>query len=213
MSQKALSPLSTRLCLICLTLLICWLPASPGPAVSGEALADSAGKASPWIFQKNSAPDEAKQNIERIISRVQQLQAKIAEIRNNALDKHPELEKMLKKLVLTRKEIMGTHLEQENVDLQRLEEIGKKLQDNGIPPEKTKTLKQEQKKLVLGYRIAENRTAQNDELQELRKNFYTELMEAAKKENPNAEKMLDELNMLQHQLQLANPTVMSGGAQ
>ncbi len=214
MSRKALSPIHSRLLLIfCLTFLIGWLPATPGPAGSGVALAGSDGKPSPVISQDNSAPDEAKENIERIRSRVQELQAEIAEIRNQALDKHPELERMLKKLVLTRNEIMEKHLDRENVDFQRLEEIGKQLQADEIPPEKAEALKQEQKQLVLGYRKAETRTAQDETLQELRENFYTELMRAAKKENPDAEKMLDELNMLRHQLQLANPATMPDGQQ
>jgi len=214
MSRKALSPLHSRLLLICcLTFVIGVLPATPGPAGSGVALAEPDGKTAAGISQDTSAPSEAKENIERIRSRVQQLQAEIAEIRNQALDKNPELEKMLKRLVLTRKEIMENHLDQENVDLQRLEEIGNQLQDDGIPPEKTKALKQEQKRIVLSYRLAENRTAQDETLQELRKNFYTELMKAAKKENPDAEKMLDELNMLRHQLQLANPATISDGQQ
>jgi len=193
--------------------MIGWLPAFPGPAGSGNALAGSAGKAEPGVSQNNSASGEARENIERIRSRVQRLQAEIAEIRNQALNKHPELEKILKKLVLTRNEIMQTHLEQENVDLQRLEEIGKQLQNDGLPPEKSKALKQEQKEIVIAYRIAENRTAQDEKLQELRKNFYTKLMKAAKKENPDAEKILDELNMLRHQLQLTNPTALPDGAQ
>jgi len=214
MARKALSPLHRRLLLICcFTFVIGVLPATPGPAGSGVALAGPDGKTAPGISQNNSTPSEAKENIERIRSKVQQLQAQIAEIRNQALDKHPELEEMLKKLVLTRNEIMETHLDKENVDLQRLEEIGKQLQDDGIAPEKTKALKQEQKQIVLSYRIAQNRTAQDETLQELRKKFYTELMKAAKKENPDAEKMLDELNMRRHQLQLANPAIMSDGQQ
>ena len=107
--------------------------------------------------------------------------------------------------------MLEKNLEQEQVDMQRLEEIEKSLRSGSVPPAREKKLEQEKKKMALGYEIARNRTAQNESLQALRKKFYTQLMAAAEKENPSIEKMLDELNMLRHQLQYVNPEAMSRG--
>ncbi|MCF8035830.1 MAG: hypothetical protein K9K62_03040 [Desulfobacteraceae bacterium] len=209
MLPKALKSPAAGFGLILLGAAICLLQVTPAvQAGSPEQKSLSDGKPDAGMPQKSADRAEKKKNIERMRSRVRVLQAEIAEIRDNALDNNPKLEELLKKLVLTRNEIMEKNLERKNVDMQRLEEIEKQLQDATISPEKQKDLEKERMQMILGYRIAEKRTAQNETLKELRERFYTELMKAAKKENPAAEKKLDELNMLKHQLQFVDPEVL-----
>lgn len=179
--------------------------AEPGQQQPGSHKGTDNGLSGYQEAERNPDQQEMKNDVAQMQKRVQQLQQEIAEIRDKAMDNNPELEDLLKELVLTRDEIMTENLARENVEMERLEAIDKQLREEEINSEKKSELKQEKKNIYRAYKKAEYRTEQNQKVQNLRENFYSELMEAAKKENPEAEEMLNELNRLQHQLQFTKP--------
>ena len=162
--------------------------------------------------EKDPDKAEMQNDLRRLQKRVRDLEEQIAEIRDRAMDNHPELEDMLRQLVLTRNQVLTEQLARQNLDIQRLEEIDQQLRDPQISAEKKEELQQQQKKLIVAYKKAEVRTAQNKEVRQLREKFYTELMAAAKKENPNAEEMLEEMTRLRHQLQYARPELIDNSS-
>lgn len=213
MSCRVPAFLPAALCIVLTFAMISFLQISPAQAESGKQQQRS-GKGSEnglsgyQEAERNPDQQEMKKNVAQMQERAQQLQQEIAEIRNKAMDKNPGLEDLLKELVLTRDEIMSENLAREDVEMKRLEAIDKKLKNKDSSPEKKNKLQQEKKNIYRAYKKAEYRTENNKKVRELREKFYTELMEAAKKEDPKAEEMLNELNRLRHQLNFARPEAL-----
>lgn len=213
MPRKRTRNLPGMLSLVFLVVITCFLQISAGQTSAQDQPARSDVKTEPDIpgygpAEKNPGPDEMAESIERMESRALELQEKIAAMRNRALDNNPELDILLKELVITTHTIMTENLENEEVDLERLEHIEAQLQDPEISSERRQQLKREKEKAFLGYKKAELRTEHDETLQQLREEFYSKLLAAAKKENPDAEKLLNELDILQHQLRFVKPGAM-----
>ncbi len=213
MPRKRTRNIPGMVSLVILATMTCFLHISAGQTSAQEQPPRSGAKTDPDIpgygpADKNPDPDEMAESIERMESRALELQEEIAAMRNHAFDNNPELDILLKELVITTHTIMTENLEREEVDLDRLQNIEEQLQDPEISSERRQQLKQEKEKAFLGYKKAEMRTEQNETLRELREEFYTKLLAAAKKENPDAEKLLNELDILQHQLRFIKPEAM-----
>lgn len=213
MPRKRTRNIPGMLSLIFLAAMTCFLHISAGQTSAQEEAPYSGEETDPDIpgygpAEKNPDPDEMAKSIERMESRALELQEKIAAMRDRAFDNNPELDLLLKELVVKTHAIMTENLQREEVDLERLQHIEEKLQDPEISSERRDQLKQEKEKAFLGYKKAEMRTENNETLRELREEFYEELLDAAKKENPDAEKLLNELDILQHQLRFIKPAAM-----
>lgn len=153
--------------------------------------------------EKDPSADEMQKSIAQIEDRVEQLQQEIAKIRDKALNNNPELESLLRELVLTRNDVMHQNLAQQDVDPEELKTINTQLQDQELSEEKKAKLQENKKNLFIAYKKAEIQTDQSEQIQKLRKKFYSQLLEAAQKENPHIQEKLEELQRLQHQLKFA----------
>ncbi|MDZ7759032.1 MAG: hypothetical protein U5L00_02085 [Desulfovermiculus sp.] len=159
--------------------------------------------------EEDPGQDEMQQSVIRIQTRVRQLQDEIAQIRDQALNNNPELENILRDLVLTRNEVMTRHLAREDVNQEEIQKITAQLQDSEISAQKREELEKKKKEAFLGYKKAEMRTQQNGTVQEMRNKFYSQLLESAEKENPKIKDKLEELHRLQSQLRFAKQEALA----
>lgn len=213
MFQKSNRNFPGTLSLAVMAVMICFLYISVDNTGAGGKATGSGSKPDVNIpgyghAENNPDRDEMRRSIARLESRALELQQEIVKMRDNALDNNPALDILLKDLVLTTDTVMSRNLEKENVDLEQLQLIEKQLQDPEISPERKAQLEQKKRKAFLGYKKAEMRTDRDETLGKLREEFYTKLMAASKKENPNAEEILEELDIIQHQLRFVKPEAM-----
>jgi len=192
------------------------LLAIPRPSLAGDAsqpAQDSNGSSAelPEAYEP-AEPDpslqEERQSIAKMRSRIKELEQKIATIRDNALDNNPELETKLKDLVVTENEVLKKNLDKENIDMQKLQKLHTSLESEDLEETEKQKLEKEFKQMYLGYRRAKMRTQRNETVQKLRQDFYSDLLEAFKAENPNAEQLIREKNRLEHQLKFAKEKVL-----
>lgn len=190
-------------------------PVTGKPVFAQEQLAqtrsehDGAGPPGYQHAEKDPDPEEMQKSIALMESRALQLRREIAEIRDAAFADNPELDALLRELVLTVDSVMTRNLEQEGVDAEQLKQIEKQLQDPETTTTRKNQLEEKKKNAFVGYKKAEMRTEQNQTVQKLRAEFYTKLLETSKKINPDAEKMINELDKLQHQLRFVKPEARS----
>jgi hypothetical protein len=180
---------------VCLTLLIaaCAFVPAASPAAAGQAsgAAEDSSKAS---------EKEMKQSVKELMQRKKKLQKEITDIRGKAFDKNPELEKRLKQLVEKTNSVMKRYLDEEKVDMKRLQKLHKELNKPGVNATRKSELKKEFDDLYLAYKRAKSKTSRNQTVMQMRRDFYKDLFAAMQQEAPEVKQKLQTLKSLEHRL-------------
>jgi rubrerythrin len=192
-STSARKGLVIRLAIgVCAVMLVA-SPAAAGNA-SGEDSSIRAGG------QQEADEQRMKQNVEQLMERRSELQKEITGIRGEAFDSNPELEKRLKKLVEKTNNVMKQYLDDEQVDMQRLQELHKKLNNPDLNATRKSELKKEFDGLYLAYKRAKSKASRNRTVMRMRKDFYEDLFAAMREEDPKVKQKIQELRSLEHRL-------------
>lgn len=167
---------------------------------SSQALAEPDAPKGYEEAEKEPEQQEMQESLSQLQARAQELQQEIASIREKALDNNPELEDLLRDLVLIRNEVMQENLKQEDMDQEELQALEEKLKHPESSSNSRADLEERKKQMFEKYKKAELRTARNDKVQEAREKFYSKLLEASKKQDQDIQQKLQQLQKLQHQL-------------
>ena len=149
-----------------------------------------------------AAPEQSKkmQEIQGVHAEYMELQKRLAQIQQDTLKTHPELEKeeqSLRDLVLAKMSSTGKNAKEDMDELMKME---KKLRSSDTPASERKTLMADYQKKAVAFRNAQNEAMKNPEVQAAQKKLMDDVMTAMKEKDPQVEQLMKQLQQKQQQL-------------
>jgi hypothetical protein len=128
------------------------------------------------------------------------LQQRLAQIQQKTMQAHPELQKQEKAftdLMLSKMSTGGTSAKDEMDSLQKLEE---KLSNKDTPADERKKLMSEYEQKATAFRTAQMQALKDPEVQKARETLMNATVAAMKKEDPQTEQIMQQIEQKQEQL-------------
>lgn len=154
-----------------------------------------------------SSPEMTRQ---KLIQRFQSLQEELSEIQQQAMEENKELEQEQQDLQAMIRQNMESNMADENVDVQRLQELQTKLQDKELEEAQKASLEQEYKKQINAYQRARAKTARDKDVQQEQEAFRDSMLSAMNEVDPKTDKIIQELQMIQHQMRYLKQSAPEG---
>ena len=140
---------------------------------------------------------------QKMVQRYKSLQEDLAKIQQQAMEDNEDLKQEQQDLQSMIRESMESNMAAEDVDVERLQELQAKLQGQGqeLAQDEKQSLEKEYKEQVNAYQRARAKTARDKEVQQKQEAFREDMLAAMKKVDPETEKIIQELQGIQHQMQ------------
>jgi hypothetical protein len=194
--------------ILCLSFLLCM--AQPGWAKKGD---EQKGQGQAEAGSQNDAEITPQMTRKKLVQRFQTLRQELSQIQQKAMEENAELQKEQKDLQSAIRKSMESNLAEENVDVERLQELQAKLQDTELAKEKKQSLEQEFKEQVNAYQRARAKTARNEKIQAKQESFRESMLSAMNEVNPQADEIIQEMQALQHQMKFIKQSAPSPSAE
>ena len=143
---------------------------------------------------------EAQSAMQDAMKQAKELRGQLKEIQQQTLAGNETLSTQQENLHTAFREAMEKNLNELDVDVERLQEISRKIKQEDLSQEQSKTLRQEFQTLATGYQQAKNKTLQNKKLQGMNKDFTENLLAAMKDQNPETRSIIQELEILRTEM-------------
>jgi chromosome segregation ATPase len=171
-----------------------------GLLVSGPVRAESTAK--PEAAPPAAAPAQSSkmQEIQAVHAEYMELQKRIAQVQQDTLKAHPELEKeeqSLRDLVLAKMSSNGKNAKDDMDELMKMEQ---KLRSSETSADERKTLMADYQKKAIAFRNAQSEAMKNPEVQAGQKKLMSDVMTAMKEKDPKIEDLMKQLQQKQQQL-------------
>ncbi len=172
-------------------------------AVSAQKNKGSQGDGQSGTLNQDSSEITPEMTRQKMVQRYKSLQEELAQIQQEAMDDNEELKQEQQDLQSMIRENMESNMAAEDVDVERLQELQAKLQGQGqeLAQDEKQSLEQEYKEQVNAYQRARAKTARNKDVQQKQESFREDMLAAMKKVDPETEKIIQELQGIQHQMQ------------
>jgi signal recognition particle GTPase len=169
----------------------------PGWSQKGD---EQKGQGQAEAGSRNDAEITPQMTRKKLVQRFQTLRQELSQIQQKAMEEHTELQQEQKDLQSAIRKSMESNLAEENVDVERLQELQAKLQDSELAKKKKQSLEQEFKEQVNAYQRARAKTARNEKIQAKQEAFRESMLSAMNEVNPQADEIIQEMQALQHQM-------------
>lgn len=133
--------------------------------------------------------------------RAQEVQNELIEIQRSTLEENPELREQgeaLEQLITETMKEKGANPEE---DLQRLQELQQKAQEPDVDQQQREQIAREFQQIQQELIMARQQAAQDEEVQAEQEEFQTAMLEAMQEQNPNTDKLLEEMREIQMEQQ------------
>ncbi|SEO43376.1 hypothetical protein [Aquisalimonas asiatica] len=132
---------------------------------------------------------------------LQQIQQRLAEVQEAALENNPGLEQQrdeLEELVIRKMEEAGYD---PDASMQTLESVQADMQDESLSDEERQQMLQEAQEAQQDLQEAQQVAMQDDEVVEAQQAFQDDLMEAMREEDPETDELIEEFQQIQQDMQ------------
>lgn len=188
------------------------MPAANAQSQGGGSGAAMGGGSGGAMGGASSMSKEDQQELKQAQQKVRDLRQQIGQIQQKAMKNNPDLQKQQEDLKGLVKEKMKAKGQNPDEDLSRMKEIRKKLSGSeDLPKGERQKLMQEFQKTAQSFQQAQKSVMQDEEVQEARDQFRSDLMAAMKEENPKVEQMIQDMEQAQKDFQQLMQDRFSGG--
>jgi chromosome segregation ATPase len=185
-------------------------PFSPGKAALATLLSATLFAAGPVAAQPAQGPEggaaqpkaKGDPELRNAQKKMRDLRQQLGKIQQKALDNNPELKKQRSELQELMKSKVKSQVDGADQKMARLKEIRSKLQgDKDIPKAERKKLMQEFQKTAQTFQQAQQKAMQDPEVQKAQKQFRDDMRAAMKKEDPNTDQLIQDLQQARKEFQ------------
>jgi len=145
---------------------------------------------------QKSQENTQQQNMQDKMQRMQEIGKELQSVQKETLADNPELQERQKELENLVQDTMDQNMAEQGVSMEELKSMQSKMQSQDLNATTEEELKREWQTKVQAYQKARQETMQNQEVQEKRKAFREDMIEAMNEKEPQTESMLDELEGL-----------------
>jgi hypothetical protein len=141
--------------------------------------------------------------VQQIHTEYMELQQRLAQIQQKTMKAHPELQKQEKAfmdLMLSKMSTGGTSAKDQMDSLHKLEE---KLGNNSTPADERKKLMSEYQQKMTAFRTAQMQAMKDPQVEKARESLMNATVAAMKKEDPQTEQLMQQIEQKQAQLKKA----------
>jgi chromosome segregation ATPase len=177
------------------TLLALVAVAALAPAVAAEAAPPPAAASAP-------APGKAgsMEGVQKIHTEYMNLQQRLAQIQQKTMQAHPELQKQEKAFMDLMLSKMSTGGTSGKAQMDALHELEEKLSNKSTPADERKTLMSEYQQKMTAFRTAQMQAMKDPEVQKAQESLMKATVAAMKKEDPQTEQLMQQIEQKQEQL-------------
>ena len=177
-------------------------PFSLGKATMATLLSAALFAAGPVAAQSAQGPEggapqpkaKGDPELRNAQKKVRDLRQKLGKIQQKAMENNPELKKQRKDLQSLMKEKVKAQVDGADQKMARLKEIRQKLRNNkDIPKAERQKLMKEFQQTSQGFQQAQQKAMKDPEVQKAQKQFRKDMRAAMKKEDPNADQLIQDL--------------------
>lgn len=169
----------------------------PAAAVEAASPPAAAPAAAPAPAPGKGGSMEA---VQKIHTEYMNLEQRLAQIQQKTMQAHPELQKQEKSfmdLMLSKMSTGGTNAKEEMDSLHKLEE---KLSNKDTPADERKKLMSEYQQKATAFRTAQMQALKDPEVEKARESLMNATVAAMKKEDPQTEQIMQQIEQKQEQL-------------
>ncbi len=150
----------------------------------------------------SSNATESRKSMQELTKQAQRLSSRLQEIQKGAFANNPELKEQQEDFNQLVKEKLNQNLAAEGVDKERMQEIVSQLKQGEAQKTEKEELMQEYQEEAKKFEKARKKTLKDEEIQEKRDKYYTNMVQAMEEEDPQAEDILKQLKLVQYKIQL-----------
>jgi len=145
---------------------------------------------------------QSRPSMQELVKEAKALSSQLQTIQKSAFANNPELKEQQKGFNKLVKETLNEHLAAQEVDKERMEEIISTLKQGDLAEGEREELMQEYQEHAKGFEKARQKTLKDKEVKKKRDKYYSNMVQAMKNEDPQAEEILKQLKLVQYKIQL-----------
>jgi len=180
------------------------------PAVAAQPNAGTPPEATGQGQPGGTAQREGIQQMQQARRELQKTNQELAAIREKTLENNPELAKRRDELSALVQETMSEQGHDPDAQIERLEELRKKMQSGDVEASERREILQEAQSQQQQLQQAQQAALQDEEVQQAREAFGEDLIAAMKEEDPRTEELIQKLDKQRRALREMAPNRPGG---
>jgi multidrug efflux pump subunit AcrB len=172
-------------------------------------LATSLCVAAPTLAEAPPAADDAvMQEARQLHGEYMALQGRLSQIQQKTMEAHPELKKQEQEFVDLMMSKMNTSGKDTKAEMASIEALEQKLRNEDTPDSERQALMNEYREKAMALKTAQVEALKDPEVREAQKQLMDDTITAMKEQDPQTEKLMQEMKEKQEQMQ----KIMQGAA-